>query len=74
MDKFSDNLGSIPVGSYVPTTVAALFDKLHVEDESPDKQERAIRQWLAENEPTEMMLFSIRRNGFGHLLAWGSGG
>lgn len=68
MDKFSDNLGSIPAGTYEPQTVASLLRRLGVQDAPADEQERALRRWLATNTPSDMMAHSIRRGGYHRLL------
>jgi cell division protein FtsI/penicillin-binding protein 2 len=69
VDKFSDNLSSLPPGTVVkPTTVAALLHKLQLSDAPQERQAKAIRTWLNSNKPSDMMLYSLRNSKFAGLL------
>lgn len=49
MDKFSDDLRSVPVGTVQPTTVYALLRKLKLTAASREVQAAAIDEWIAEH-------------------------
>ena len=68
MSKFDDDLHLVPPADYVPPTVNALLRHAGMVDATRAEQLAAIRMWLATNELTPMMKFSIREQGFEELL------
>jgi hypothetical protein len=66
--RFWDDLGLVAHEDYVPTSVHALLDHLHLDDAPRSTQEAAIRQWLRDHPAGPVMTYTLERNGFGHLL------
>lgn len=68
MSKFDDDLHLVPPADFVPTTVDALLERSGLIDAPRTTQAKAIGEWLMTHQPTPMMEFSIRQDGFGSLL------
>ncbi|MCB9440933.1 MAG: hypothetical protein H6523_11900 [Mycolicibacterium sp.] len=68
MNRFTDDVGLVAPEDYVPTSVQALLPHLGLQDAPRSRQESGIRTWLASHEPGELMKFTLREKGFGHLL------
>jgi hypothetical protein len=68
MSRFTDNLSLVAHEDYVPNSVQNLLAWLHLEQAPRDQREAAIRDWLEAHPPGRLMVFTLRRNGFGHLL------
>ena len=64
VDKFSEDLRLLPVGTFQPTTVYALLRKLKLTAASREVQATAIDEWLAEHPPGPLMTYTLRKEGF----------
>jgi hypothetical protein len=51
-----------------PSTVSMLLPMLGLSDATADEKTAGIRTWLADNEVSPLMEYSLRRDGFAHLL------
>lgn len=67
-ERFSDDLDLVAPEDYAPTSVHDLLHYLHLETESRQCQESAVRDWLRKQPAGRAMIYSLHRNGFGHLL------
>jgi hypothetical protein len=63
-----DDLGLIPAGTYEPKAVQDLLSYLGLDSAPRPEQDAAISDWLKAHPPGPMMTYSMKRNGFGHLL------
>lgn len=68
MSKFDDDLHLVSPADFVPKTVDALLERSGLIDAPRKIQAKAIGEWLMNHQPTPMMEFSIREDGFGSLL------
>lgn len=68
MNRFSDNLDLVSPQDYQPASIQDLMLHLHLENSPRVEQESAIRSWLNEHPPGRLMVLTLKRNGFGHLL------
>ena len=59
----------IETGTAQPTNVPTLLRELGIDHTSVEKQKPALRDWLAHHPPNPMLRVSMRRNGYGLLLA-----
>lgn len=66
--RFTDELGLVDPGQYVPATVQELLIHLKLEDAPRPRQEAAIVGWLKTHPAGKAMQFTLRSHGFGHLL------
>ncbi|TDO18142.1 hypothetical protein EV580_1324 [Mycobacterium sp. BK086] len=67
-ERFSDNLDLVAPADYVPTSALALLNHLHLDDADRARQEAGIRDWLRTHTPGRAMVFTLKSEGFGHLL------
>lgn len=68
MSRFSDKIELVSRAEYVPATALALLSHLHLEDAPKPHQEGAIRDWLKTHAVGRAMAFTLRNEGYGHLL------
>ena len=68
MGKWDDDIPLLPAGSVKPMTVSSLLRKLDLADAPADTKAAAIGEWLRGHPPSELMVVSLRRAGFGRVL------
>ena len=68
MGKWDDDIPLQPLGTVQPTTVAALIRHLRVATLSDRVKTSMISQWLQHNTPSDTLINSLRRHGYGELL------
>lgn len=73
--RWCDDLVLRPVGEGRPTTYRTLLRRTGTINAPKQLQELAIRAWLSANTPSPMLVLSLDRNGYGHLVSeWKSVG
>lgn len=69
MSRFNDDLDLVPEDQYCPMTTRELLRELRLRDASPADQRQGVSRWLRTHEPSDILAFSLRHDGFGELLA-----
>lgn len=69
-ERFYDDSAFLPIGSPMPPpyTAGSLLQRLRLLLAERDEQIAGIRDWLKTNEPTDGLVKSLQRRGFGDAL------
>ncbi|MDI9914368.1 hypothetical protein [Rhodococcus sp. IEGM 1379] len=69
-ERFYDDSAFLPIGSPMtpPYTAGSLLSRLKLVRAERDVQLAGVRDWLTTNEPTEGLIRSLNRRGFGEVF------
>ncbi|MBE1551844.1 hypothetical protein GGC64_005931 [Mycobacterium sp. OAS707] len=68
MGRLTDDLVFVPHDGYVRNSFHAQMSHLHLREALRAQQEAALVEWLKDHPVGELMAYTLKRNGFGHLL------
>lgn len=68
MGKWDDDIPLRPTGDVQPTTVSALLRSVRMAKAPDSVKERVIKAWLGKHTPSETLINSLQRGGYGHLV------
>lgn len=68
MGKWDEDIPLRSAGSVQPTTVSSLLRSMRITNASDSAKIGAITSWLSSHSPSETLVNSLRRGGYGHLV------
>lgn len=68
MGKWDDDITLRSAGSVQPTTVSSLLRSMRITNASDSTKIGAITSWLNSHTPSETLINSLNRGGYGYLV------